>query len=422
MRISTSQFFQSNTTNIINRQSDVNQSVLNLSEGKRVRTAGDDVVAKTSILNLKQEQALTDQYRHNITFADSRIAVEETSLQAAENVMSRVKELVLQGNSVANDSASRKALADELEARFDELLSLANTRDESGSYVFGGFQNQSAPFEEQSDGSVLYLGDRGQRLSNVGPGVQVPTSDSGEKLFMTVNNSIGDFKPTYTLNPAFGDVERTIVSNADITDRSTYVPAGSPDDYTIDFALMPSGEMGVTVTDTAGAQVYPTPTIPPAAPVTQAPYVSGETISFNGIETTLKRPPQNGDSIVLTPQSEFDSFSIIRDAINWLNTPNGTGVDEAQRQLDYGHIIGDLDEVEKRLSNVRADIGARLQLTESQNERHLDYTLTMEKSRSALEDLDMVEAISTFERQKLSLQASQVAFSQVQGMSLFNYL
>lgn len=416
MRISTNQFYNLNTQNILNRQSDVNQSVLNISEGKRVLTASDDVVAATSILNIKQEISLTEQYQSNITFADSRIAVEETTLQTAEEVMFRVKDLVLQGNSVANDDASRKAIADELEARFEEMLSLANTRDESGSYVFGGYQNQSAPFEEQSDGSVIYHGDRGQRMTNVGPGVQVPTSDSGEKLFMSVSNSVGDFRPSYQLNAAHDEVERAIVTDVDITDRASYVPAGNPDDYTIGFAAMPSGEMGVTVTDSLGAQVYPTP------PQTQAPYVSGDTISFNGIETVIKKAPQDGDSITLTPQTQVDTFSVIRDAIDWLKSDNGVGVDEASRQLELGHIIGDIDEVQKRLSNVRADIGARMQVTESQSERHLDYTLTIEKSRSALEDLDMVEAISAFERQKLSLQASQSAFSQVQGMSLLNYL
>jgi len=380
---------------------------MNISEGKRVLTAADDVVASTSILNIRQEQAATKQYKDNITFADSRINVEETTLQTAEEVMFRVKDLVLQGNSVANDGASRKAIADELEARFDQLMSLANTRDESGSYVFGGYQTDSAPFEAQSDGSVKYIGDRGQRMTNIGPGVQVATSDSGEKLFMTVDNSIGDYKPTYNLDQSNDTVERAIVTNVDIKDRATYVE----DDYTIDFAIMGSGEMGVTVTDSGGTIVYP-----------QTKYVSGDAIAFNGIESVLKKQPQAGDQIVISPQDEIDSFGVIRDAIDWLNAPNGQGVNEAERQLEFGHIIGDLDEVQKRLGNVRADIGARLQLTESQNERHLDYNLTIEKSRSALEDLDMVEAISMFERQKLSLQASQSAFSQVQGMSLLNYL
>lgn len=411
MRISTNQFYQRNTTNIVDRQSDVNQSILNLSEGKRVITAGDDAVAANSILNIRQEQALIKQYQTNITFADSRTNVQESAMKSAENVMFRVKDLVIKGNSIGNDDSARQAIADELKERQKELISLANSRDESGSYVFGGFQTTNAPFELQSDSSVNYLGDRGQRLTNIGLGVQVATSDPGDKIFMEISNSTGDFKPTYNLNPGVDNIDRAILNSAEISDRANYVPVGTPDDYTISFATLASGEMGMSISDTLGNQVYP-PT----------PYVSGDEVTFNGISTSVTRTPQNGDSITITPQTDVDVFSVISDAINWLEQPNGSGVDEAQRQLDVGHIIGNMDQIQIELGGIRAGIGARLQVTESQKDRHLDYDLTLEKSRSALEDLDMVSAISIFERQKISLQASQTAFSQVQNMNLLNFL
>ncbi len=189
MRISTNQFYHRNTTNIIERQSSVNQSILNISEGKRVITAGDDAVATNSILNIRQEQALLKQYQTNIDFADSRINVQESAMKSAEDVMFRVKDLIIQGNSIGNDDAARQAIADELKERKQELLSLANSRDESGSYVFGGFKTQNPPFEEQSDSSVVYHGDNGQRETNIGPGVRVATSDSGDKIFMNVGSS-----------------------------------------------------------------------------------------------------------------------------------------------------------------------------------------------------------------------------------------
>jgi len=416
MRISTSQFYLRNTTNIINRQSDVNQSVLNISEGKRVITAGDDSVASNSILNIRQEQALIKQYQTNITFADSRINVEESAMKSAESVMFRVKDLIIQGNSIGNDDSARQAIADELKQRFEELVSLGNSRDESGSYVFGGFQTQNPPFEIQSDSSVAYLGDRGQRLTNIGPGIQTATSDSGDEIFMKNKNSTGDFRPTYNLNAGIDNIDRAILTQAEISERANYVPVGNPDDYTIDFATMPSGVMGMSVKDTLGNQVYPT------LPLLQAAYVAGETVSFNGISTTIKKTPQDGDSITMTPKSETDMFSVIQDSIAWLEKPNGTGVDEAQRQLEVGHIIADIDQIQIELGGIRAEIGSRLQVTESQKDRHEDYNLTIEKSRSALEDLDMVSAISIFEQQKLSLQASQTAFSQIQNMSLLNFL
>ena len=413
MRISTSQFYSKNTQNILNRQSDVNSSIQSLSSGKRVLTAGDDSIAANSILNIRQEQAMTNQYRTNINYAESRINVEESVLQAAENVMFKIKDLILQGNSVVNDDGARGAIADELEARFDELLSLANSRDESGSHVFGGFQTVNPPFERQSDNSVNYVGDKGQRLTNVGPGVQVATSDSGDELFLNIPNAVGDFKPTYSLVSTGASIvdepiDRAIVSSATISDRTTYIK----DDYTIDFTKnATSGDIEVTVYDSSNTAVYPT-----------APFVAGEPISFNGVEVVITRQPQDGDKIALTPQDSVDIFTTIEQAIDWMRSPNGTGVDEAKRQIDIGHIIGNIDSTQIKFGNVRAEIGTRLQLTESQLDRHLDYDLTLEKSRSSLEDLDMVAAISEFEKQKLALQASQTAFSKVQSMNLLNYL
>ncbi|WP_435274299.1 flagellar hook-associated protein FlgL [Psychrobium sp. nBUS_13] len=416
MRISTNQFYHRNTTNIIERQSSVNQSILNISEGKRVITAGDDAVATNSILNIRQEQALLKQYQTNIDFADSRINVQESAMKSAEDVMFRIKDLVLQGNSVSNDDAARQAIADELKERKEELLSLANSRDESGSYVFGGFQTNNPPFEEQANSDVVYHGDNGQRETNIGPGVKVATSDSGDKIFMEIASSTGDFRPTYNLNAGIDNIDRAILTDASISDRANYVPVGTPDDYSINFATMASGEMGVTVIDSAGTQQYP------LLPQPAAPYVAGDTITFNGVSATLKNTPQDGDSISITPEPDVDIFGVIEDAISWLESGNGVGVDEAQRQLDVGHILGDIDQIQIELGGVRAEIGARLQITESQNNRHEDYNLTIEKSRSALEDLDMVEAISVFEQQKLSLQAAQTAFSQVQNMNLLNFL
>ena len=420
MRISTSQFYSRNTTNIISRQSELNQTLNNLSEKKRVITAGDDSVATNSILNIRQEQAMTKQYQTNINFAESRINVQETAMQTAENVVMRVKELFLQGNSVANDDSSRKALADELTARFDELLSLSNSRDESGSYIFGGFQTNTPPFELQSDELVVYSGDKGQRLTNVGPGVTVATSDSGQKVFMEIPIAVGDFNPTYQLaantNPLIDEpIDRAIVKSAVISDRANYVA----DDYTINFTRnATSNEMEFSVVDssTPPVQVFP------ALPATSEPYVAGKEISFNGVSVVIDKKPQDGDTIELKRQDKQDIFSTMTQAIAWLKSGNGQGLAEAKRQLDFGHIVANIDEISIKLGNVRAEIGTRLQLTESQRERHLDYDLTLEKSRSGLEDLDMVKAISMFEQQKLALTASQTAFSKVQGMSLLNYL
>jgi flagellar hook-associated protein 3 FlgL len=48
--------------------------------------------------------------------------------------------------------------------------------------------------------------------------------------------------------------------------------------------------------------------------------------------------------------------------------------------------------------------------------------LNIVSGKSAIEDLDFAKAISEFEQSKIALQASQQAFSKVQGLTLFNYI
>lgn len=416
MRVSTLQFYQRSTNSILNTQSNANQSVLQISDGKRVQTAKDDVVAANSILNFRQEKAVTEQYQRNITFAESRIALEETSLQSSESVMLRVKELVLQSNSGAIDQTDRQAIANELEARFDELLALANTRDESGNYVFAGYESEAVPFIKRPDGLVQYMGDNGQRETTVGNGVSVSTSDPGSKVFMAIPNALGDFSAGYNLNTAFDEQGRGMVNSARIADRANYVPAAANDSYNIDFVDV-AGSLEVTVSDATGTQRFP------ALPATSAPFAAGDTLAFNGIEVVIEGTPQDGDQIQLAPEKEKDVFSVIRDAINWLETPlPADGAAAVESQLAVGTIIDDIGNSQIHFDSVRAQLGARLQITENQENIHQDYIITVDTAKGSLEDLDMVEAITEFERQKLALQASQSAFSQVQGLSLLNFL
>ena len=51
-----------------------------------------------------------------------------------------------------------------------------------------------------------------------------------------------------------------------------------------------------------------------------------------------------------------------------------------------------------------------------------DHTLAVRTTRSEAEDLDMVEAISTFQSQQTGYDAALKAYSMVQRMSLFQYI
>src|SRR5690606_34143210 len=79
-------------------------------------------------------------------------------------------------------------IASEIRSLRDELLTVANTRDGSGAFVFGGQGSRTAPFVE-TDGAVTYVADPGTQ--EVGQDVRVSTSLDGHAAFMSVPDGAG---------------------------------------------------------------------------------------------------------------------------------------------------------------------------------------------------------------------------------------
>ena len=76
----------------------------------------------------------------------------------------------------------------ELTERLDSLVSLANTQDGNGRYVFAGFQSTTKPF---SGSPVTYAGDDGQQKLQVTASQFVTTNLSGNDVFVNVVDANG---------------------------------------------------------------------------------------------------------------------------------------------------------------------------------------------------------------------------------------
>ncbi|NEK70988.1 MAG: flagellar biosynthesis protein FlgL, partial [Xanthomonas perforans] len=79
-----------------------------------------------------------------------------------------VTELAVQSNNSSLSPDDRKAIASELTALRDSMVSLANSTDGTGRYLFAGTSDGNAPFIK-SNGNVLYNGDQTQKQVEVAP-------------------------------------------------------------------------------------------------------------------------------------------------------------------------------------------------------------------------------------------------------------
>ena len=401
MRVSTAQFYFQNSQQLTNKQSSVNDQINYLSSGKRVLTAKDDAVSYGTLAGYKDELANIEKYQRNITQAENRNSLQDISFANAEELMQELKQSFIQANNGTLSDEDLSSLADQAENTLSQLLDIANTKDETGGYIFAGYQTNIEPFAIQPDNSVNYHGDSGIRELQIAKNVTVATNQPGDAAFQNVKNVLGDFSANYVNNTSGFSV-----NSATIADPSNYDTVTNPPDYKFLF----SAPSDLTVTDGNGAVVVPT-----------APYIAGQTIAFNGVEVQLSGNPLPGDEVDITPEQNISIFETIKNAISWMEA--GTNpVDPVQHGVDYAETLSQIDQALNHMTTRRSDAGIRLQLIDSQESNHADAQLNLASGQSNLEDLDFAKAVATFEQSKVALQAAQQSFVQVKDLSLFNFI
>ncbi|WP_206484832.1 flagellar hook-associated protein FlgL [Thalassotalea sp. G2M2-11] len=403
MRVSTAQFYFQNSQRLSDKQSGVNDQMKYISSGKRVLTAKDDAVSYGTLTGYKNELTNLEKYQRNIVQAKNRNNLQDTSFANAESLMQELKQLFIQANNGSLSDEDLKSLAQLAGNSQSQMLDIANTKDETGGYIFAGYQIEKRPFNLQPDNSVVYVGDSGKREVQVAKNVMVETNQPGDEAFEKVENAIGDFTPNYVNNNSGVTVQRAVIA-----DPSSYDPITSPGDYK--FVFTSPTDLTVVDNNGAGATVFSTTS-----------YVPGQTIAFNGIEVQLSGNPLPGDEFDITPTEEISLFDTIKAAIDWMNVGDNPA-DPVQHGVDYGEILTQLNEGLNHITSRRTDAGIRLKLIETQENNHADAELIMSANRSNIEDLDFAKAIATFEQSQVALQAAQQTFVQIKGLSLFNYI
>lgn len=142
----------------------------------------------------------------------------------------------------------------------------------------------------------------------------------------------------------------------------------------------------------------------------------------NGFDTFMDlRGSDNGDTTNNYPMSVF---AVVNELETVLRTNAGSPTANPIETFhdSVSRIIGNIDVALGQIADAQAAIGARLNATESQENVNEDYLVQLASTISDTQDLDYTEAISRLEQEQIGLQASQQAFTRIQGLSLFNFL
>lgn len=398
MRISSSQIFNRGLNAILDQQSAVSKSQLQVATGKRILTPADDPGGAKKILDLNETLELTRQYQSNAATATSRLASEDSVLDRVTNVLQRARELAIQGNNSTLTGTDRQAIAAELEERLGELLGLANTRDANDEYLFAGFSTRTRPFATDGAGNFIYNGDQGQRELQVGPSYRVADGDSGADVFQTILNGNGTFATSEDpTNAGTG-----VVGAGSVVDPSAWVP----DTYTITFISATAFE----VRDSG------------AGLVASGAYSSGASIGFSGITVDFVGDPATGDSFAVSPSANQDMFRTVQNLVDAFNASDSSTVGQTRMHNAVNRFLTDVDQAVENVLEMRAGVGARLNAIDSEMELNADFEVQVQVDLSAVENADLAELITRLNQQLGTLEAAQLSFARLQNLSLFDII
>ena len=396
MRTSTANAFNAGIASLTTRQAELAETQSQLTTGKRVAKASDDPAAAA-----RAERALAGVMRSETSLRAveaSRIAMTQTesAIGGAAELLQQAREALVEAGDASYSDGERKLLADKLRGIREQLFAVANRSDGAGGHLFAGQGATQPPFVD-APGGVQFHGVTGQALTEAG--TALPLSTDGAATWLGARTGNGVFE-----SRAAAGVTGAWIDNGNVVDPTALT--GS--DYTLQFTVA------------AGVTTYAVLRDGLPTAVTAAPYTAGQAITVDGMAVTVSGAPATGDSFDLVPSTATLSvFDTLDKAATDLSTAGRT---TAQRLQALGDNLRNIDSTMSTMRAARSRAGGALNMADSESDRLAALKLINQTERANAEDLDMVQAISSFQNQQTGYDAALKSYSMVQRISLFQYI
>ena len=424
------------STKLLNQQqvrqfSKINDKIADAQErvstGKNILRASDDPVAAVNLSVAKEQSLLLSQFQRNIESAENKLSMTDLTLQETVNVLTRFSELITMARNGALNEEGHLAISTEMKQLKEVLIGLANTTDANGQGIFSGFNGVGRPFELKVDGSVKYLGNRGQNSLPISENMSISTNIDGGSAFMRIDTDGGR-------RSLFDIVDLTI--NA-VETASAYSPRANANYKAevlfelparmAEFSLELSGSLG---TKTISALVNEGGLQNMVDAINSASSETGTSASLNADGKTITLlDTMNGDITIENIQIEGIN-SALEQVTSYIEFTGldaaGTATTKTQKMTDADQLVSSsIGNVQKAIDNLslqRAFVGGQLSKAATQIDVVGARKLAIDRDVSRLGDADLAALITDLQSQLTNLNAAQAAFAKIGQQSLFDFI
>jgi flagellar hook-associated protein 3 FlgL len=390
---------QSQFLSAINQlESNLSTTQNQISTGLSFTTAAQNPVAAGLVTDYNQALTQSQQFVTNSNSAQTSLNTEGSALTQMQNSLQSLRDLALEANNSSESPQDLSAIATQATQIQNTLLSIGNTQDGNGNFIFAGFSTQTQPFALSATGAT-YSGDQGQRQVQIAPGQTVAVGDNGDLVFNQIKTGNGTFQAT----AAVGNTGTGVVSSATVADPADYT-GGT---FSIDFTA-PNTYQVLDANNNV---------------VTSGTFTSGQAISFSGVQVTLTGQPAAQDSFSVAPSTNQSVFTTVQNLVNALQQQGTTSAaGGAQLNNSINVAINNIDQALNQSETVQSSVGARLNTITTQQSMAGSQQVQLQESISNLQGLNFASAITSLDQQNTTLSAAMQAFTLTQGLSLFKFI
>lgn len=181
MRISSSYYTRTLPAQMSEQNSKIAQTQQQIASGRKFLQPSDDPSGAGNLILFQQTAGHLKQYERNAQFAETRLALEESTLDSVGNTLLSIREIGLKVNNDSNGPADRAVMLHELTQLKSHMVSLANSVDAHGQFLFSGGSADSPAYSDA--GTISYQGDSNTQSVQIAVGSDLIVRTPGNEIF-----------------------------------------------------------------------------------------------------------------------------------------------------------------------------------------------------------------------------------------------
>ena len=400
MKVSTSQMFLSTSSQLAKQSGRINELQAKISTGEKLLSPSEEPQRAALINQLESTASQISTYQKNLDKVDGRLSIEEAILNSVDNIMGRIRDLSLAAASGTYSPGDKAIVVQEMTGLRDELLSLANSQDSGGNYIFAGTKVTTTPYQENAAGEVTYFGDSSSVVVSTGPNSNVKLNRPGTEVFSKVTDGGVDYNFFDVIDrmadALMGTAKQETVSNAYATSAA---------------ALNSGAAFNLTV---SVGKTSPTNTTINVTTDTPEGVVTAINASSTGLKAKLAKEDPSSDVVSVYIEGPGGKEGIF--TISSTPTMGFSNNDLVQKG------IGRVSDSKNRATDALVGIGVSMSVVNEKKDVNEERDLAVKKLISSEKDLDYALAVTELSSEIIALEALQSSFAKISQMSLFDYL